>query len=103
MSKIQKLTTRGIATATAIRDREPFTTHGALAAGRLRHFGSGQLRGDDLDRWFDDYEDLDYVVYSYATPIAWHTTSTGWYRVKAKFSMTTSHHQGNLYLIEAGS
>lgn len=33
-----------------------------------------------------------YVVYSYGTPIAWHTLD-GWYIVAQKFSVTTSKHQ----------
>lgn len=35
---------------------------------------------------------IDYVVFSYDTPIAWHT-SEGWYVVEQKFSVTTSKHQ----------
>lgn len=33
-----------------------------------------------------------YVVYSYGTPIAWHSLE-GWYVVSQKFSQTTSKHQ----------
>lgn len=33
-----------------------------------------------------------YIVYSYGTPIAWHTPQ-GWYIVAQKFSVTTSKHQ----------
>ena len=33
-----------------------------------------------------------YVVYSYGTPIAWHTLNFGWYVVEQKFSVTTSKH-----------
>jgi hypothetical protein len=33
-----------------------------------------------------------YVVYSYGTPIAWHTDGQGWYIVEQKFSVTTSKH-----------
>ena len=35
---------------------------------------------------------IDYTVYSYDTPIAWHTME-GWYVVVQKFSVTTSKHQ----------
>ena len=34
-----------------------------------------------------------YAVYSYDTPIAWHTSAQGWYVVAQKFSVTTSKHQ----------
>lgn len=35
-----------------------------------------------------------YVVYSYATPIAWGTAKEPLYKVKQKFSVTTSKHWG---------
>jgi hypothetical protein len=41
-----------------------------------------------------DRPELVYVVYSYRTPIAWHTDAEGWYVVSQKFSPTTSKHQG---------
>ena len=34
-----------------------------------------------------------FIVYSYGTPIAWHTLNFGWYVVAQKFSVTTSKHQ----------
>ena len=34
-----------------------------------------------------------FVVFSYGTPIAWHTDARGWYIVAQKFSVTTSKHQ----------
>jgi hypothetical protein len=34
-----------------------------------------------------------FVVFSYGTPIAWHTDAEGWYVVSQKFSVTTSKHQ----------
>ena len=34
-----------------------------------------------------------FVVFSYGTPIAWHTDARGWYIVEQKFSVTTSKHQ----------
>jgi hypothetical protein len=34
-----------------------------------------------------------FVVFSYGTPIAWHTDARGWYVVSQKFSVTTSKHQ----------
>lgn len=36
---------------------------------------------------------VDYVVVSYETPIAYHTTSDGWVVCKKKHSVTTSKHQ----------
>ena len=95
-----KLSTRGPKTAEAIRDRIDFTTHGALSAHnpRGRYIGAGRLTGLDLDQFYIDQDDIDYVVLSYSTPIAWHTPEGGWYKVKQKFSPTSSNHQGTLYL-----
>jgi hypothetical protein len=38
-------------------------------------------------------EGIGYTVYSYDTPIAWHTEAHGWHLVEQKFSSTTSKHQ----------
>jgi hypothetical protein len=49
---------------------------------------------------FIQTEGIDYTVYSYDTPIAWHTPQ-GWHFVGQKFSQTTSKHQ-NLVRRAAG-
>lgn len=97
------LTTRSIRTAEAIRDREDFRTSGALMGeshdgyypyhGHLNLTESEALRKDSMDRV------IDYIVWSYSTPIAWHRTDGTWHVVDQKFSLTTTKHQGNLYLI----
>ena len=103
---MKRLTTRGIATAEAIRDREDFRTSGALMGEScsLGRYDSGRLSGADLERFYADCPNIRYAVTSYATPIAWWveatpTTKAGWYKVGQKFSVTTTKHQGNLYLI----
>lgn len=106
---MKRLTTRSIATATAIRDREAFNTSGSLSArrypdGGMGPFDCGYLSGSEETKWRQDCYHVDYVVWSYATPIAWHWTNPttgedGWHTVAQKFSSTTSKHQGNLYLI----
>lgn len=98
----KKLSTRGQEVAVAIAAAETFQTHGALRGERvagLTAWDSGRLSGNDLDRFREDAQFITYVVYSYATPIAWTTTRRGWHRVAQKFSRTTSQHQGRLYLI----
>lgn len=40
----------------------------------------------------------DYVVYSYATPIAWHVPGEGWTVPDVKYSVTTSRHQAQARL-----
>lgn len=96
-----KISSRSVKVPTNIRDLIPFKTHGALCSesvSGLGPFDSGRLRGKDEDAFRADMANIDYVVYSYATPIAWHTPK-GWYKVEQKFSVTTSKHQGTLYMI----
>jgi len=52
----------------------------------------GRLDPEEFARFKNVETQVDYVVYSYGTPIAWHTAE-GWYVVKQKFSVTTSKHQ----------
>lgn len=102
MSNLPRLTTRGVVTAEAIRDRKPFNTSGALSARvvtGLSSWDSGILSGSDLDVFHEDKSRIRYVVYSYSTPIAWYMGAEGWHKVAQKFSPTTSKHQGLLYLI----
>lgn len=82
----------------------PFETKGALA-GRLEWYpaSTGQLPADwreQLRKDIDGSDGSSYIVYSYATPIAWHTEAFGWTVPDAKYSVTTSRHQGQLYMIE---
>ena len=52
----------------------------------------GRLDAQEFARIKQDETRIDYAVYSYGTPIAWHTAE-GWYVVSQKFSVTTSKHQ----------
>lgn len=97
-----KLSSRSIAVAEAIRDCETFQTYGALHGEVVTSLGSwdsGRLSGVDLDLFREDMEQIRYVVWSYVTPIAWWCEDKGWTRVAQRFSVTTSKHQGRLYLI----
>lgn len=101
---MKRLTTRSIATATAIRDREEFRTSGALRGEThtptSRYLFTGYLSGPDAERLHSDLRvGIDYVVWSYSTPIAWHCVDGTWHVVAQKFSPTTTKHQGNLYLV----
>lgn len=95
------LSSRSREVAEAIRDRVPFKTYGALYAEEVVHpyVHSGRLSAVEADILREDSAQIDYVVFSYSTPIAWHLRDGSWHRVAQKFSMTTSHHQGKLYLI----
>lgn len=52
----------------------------------------GRLDPEEFARFKAVETQVDYVVYSYGTPIAWRTAE-GWYVVEQKFSVTTSKHQ----------
>jgi hypothetical protein len=56
--------------------------------------GCGRLNLQELDRFTNELtsDKINFFVYSYGTPIAWHTAE-GWYIVEQKFSVTTSKHQ----------
>jgi hypothetical protein len=54
--------------------------------------GFGRLNADDFAQFKQVETGVDYLVMSYDTPIAWHSTE-GWYVVSQKFSVTTSKHQ----------
>jgi hypothetical protein len=101
--KAPRLTTRGRKTAEAIAARRAFRTNGALKAragapGFILPHEYGRLYGDDRDAFDRDAPRIVYIVYSYATPIAW-CTSEKVYIVRGKFSRTTSKHQGVLYML----
>jgi hypothetical protein len=80
------------AIAAAVKDREPFQTHGALS-GALYVTSYGRLPGD-WRRTLQAREHLvDYLISSYATPIAWHDKEAGWVMPEERYSTTTSRHQ----------
>ena len=54
------------------------------------HIQSGQLPQEFRDQLKLDQPD--FIVYSYGTPIAWHSNS-GWFMPNCKYSVTTSKHQ----------
>jgi hypothetical protein len=61
----------------------PFGSVIAYELGRLPQEFRDQLKLDQPD----------FIVYSYGTPIAWHCDK-GWFIPDAKYSVTTSKHQG---------
>lgn len=79
-------------TIKAISDRKPFKSGGALSADTGNGY-TGYLAGEALEAFYADRNAIDYIVYSYATPIAWHTTTRGWIYPLAKYSASTGPHQ----------
>ncbi len=76
-----------------IRERIPFSVASLTARNHVT--GSGRLNGAEYDRLRADFDTIDYVVYSYSTPVAWHTPA-GWYMVQQRFSNTTSRTQSRI-------
>jgi len=74
-----------------LAERQPFHTHGALRGEAGEHHSTGRLAGDDLSSF--TRTPVDFVVYSYATPIAWHTIDGDWTMPSTRYSVTTSCHQ----------
>lgn len=86
--------------APAIAERLPFRTYGSLRGDcppedAMTHHDLGRLDRDHGNRLMLDYlsKRLTFVVYSYATPIAWHRDDVGWYVPDERYSRTTSRHQ----------
>lgn len=81
----------------AINAREAFKTSGEFKGEvptlTLFDRPSGRLRGDELDAFRADQREMDYIVYSYATPIAWHTKAGEWFVVARSFTATTGRHK----------
>lgn len=97
-------TTRGRKVAEAFQQREDVKTHGALSAERvtsLTSWDAGRLEGYELELFRAQCQRIRYVIRSYATPIAWETEDGAVHIVKQRFSVTTSKHQGTLYLFTA--
>lgn len=88
----------------ALAQRLDFKTSGALRGERYGDYkpstwDSGRLDGEDLKAFKIDREMMTYVVYSYATPIAWVTSDGCVHYVEQKFSLTTTKHQGLMYML----
>ena len=87
---------------------EPFDANGTLRGEFNEWPSNGRLNEDEttqLRQWADMARIAPgarfFVVFSYATPIAWAIVYRNGdierYRVSQKFSVTTSKHQGRLY------
>jgi hypothetical protein len=73
-----------------IANREEFTA--SALSGTADIMSAGRLNNEEAEKYNKERDFIHYVVYSYNTPIAWHTLG-GWYIVSQKFSQTTSKHQ----------
>lgn len=80
----------------AIRATRAFITHNQTVTGRHNLAGTGIMRNPaEVEQLVKASEAgrLEYVVYSYSTPIAWVIDGT-WVRTTERYSVTTSKHTG---------
>lgn len=102
-----KISSRSPKVAQLIRDRIEFDTYGSLRGEWNGGYPLGALpspwRELLMQHTTTDKGRIEraYVVFSYATPIAWYTERHGWVIPPVKYSRTTSTHQGKLYLVES--
>lgn len=97
---MKTVSSRSTEVAVMIARCEQFKTYGALRAEHSSSVTAGQLPAEHRERLYADRDDNGgslYVVYSYATPIAWYSTAWGWRVPPVRYSVTTSKHQGKLY------
>ena len=90
-----RTTTRNARTiARAIWQGEDFTTSGALRGEAFPFFiGTGRMPDNEAAQL--RAARIDYVVYSYGTPIAYRASGE-WIAPDAKYSVTTSKHQSTI-------
>lgn len=79
--------------------RESFNTHGALCGiAKPVWFDHGKMSVRDYSFLQGDrnYYGIDYVVYSYTTPIAWLRGDGEWAMPAADYSPTTTRHKNTI-------
>jgi hypothetical protein len=87
--------------AVPLRDLRPFitSTNNLRGVTEPESESSGQLPEIAGQLWRTDFENIDYVVYSYATPIAWRVRGTDWAEWVVPshyYSRTMSRHQNKI-------
>ena len=79
--------------------RESFRTNGALkgvAKPECFDFGKMGVRDYGFLRSDQDFYGIDYVIYSYTTPIAWLRGDGSWFMPEAGYSVTTKRHKATI-------
>jgi len=90
----------GKSAGAAISQAQPFTTSGSLRGTVAQPAPDAYIpyTGFLPDEWREDIRKdashVDYIVWSYATPIAWRLTNGQWILPDVRYSVTTSKHQG---------
>ena len=93
----EKLSTRNPGPiAKKLLERESFKTNGALkGVAKPSWIDHGRMNVRDYNFLHNDRNcyGIDYVIYSYSTPIAWLHGDGEWAMPDAKYSVTTTKHQ----------
>lgn len=92
-----------------IADREAFESHTAnFRAEKVAPWTTYVYTGHMPKAFADDLRDnlragnVEYIVFSYSTPIGWYHKREGWIIPRVSYSITTSRHQGILRSGAAG-
>lgn len=81
-------------TLAAIRNRKAFDAGNLWAT--THRFSLGILPLVWTDDYMETRDRIDYVVYSYATPIAWHLNTGEWVYPDVRYSASTQRHQSTV-------
>jgi hypothetical protein len=91
-------TTRSTDLTDLIADHKPFkNSSGSLTARASTNaalYDTGRM--DEAERAIYRSASPTYVIYSYATPIAWHNADGSWYVTDRKYSATTGQHRSQV-------
>jgi|OpeIllAssembly_1097287.scaffolds.fasta_scaffold11775_7 hypothetical protein len=102
MSKVLRFRGKGTtgyrALADALAGRPENFTMGSMRGlyGGGPMLSTGSLPADWCNTYQARHHLITYVIYSYATPIAWHDSEVGWVVPAEVYSVTTSRHQGTV-------
>lgn len=75
-----------------IASRSQIVTGGAFSGGPVTP-GASIDRGQLSDSYWPCLSHADYIIWSFETPIAWHTTDSVWHQPHERYSVTTLRHQ----------
>ena len=84
--------------ADLLTNREEFNTDHDSIAGVVasEDEDEGKLSGAALQTFRNNLPRMQFIVYSYATPIAWRLDDGKWQMPKVAYSTTTSKHQAKV-------
>jgi hypothetical protein len=88
--------------AQLIQDGEPFNNAGKSFTGVTRHYyGPGRMCAESAELFNSHLRNrqVDYVMRSYATPVAYHLTTGAWIVPTDTYSVTTAKHMSRVWAI----